>query len=166
MSGHIQTGDRLPAVRLAELDRDEIRARPAQDIFGGKRAVIVGVPGAFTPVCSRLHLPRFIELAPSMLASGFDMIACVAPNDPWTLAVWSRELDPEDRIRFLSDGNREFGRACGLSSTYKEHFLGESFLRFSMIVANCVVERLNVERSPLEVTCSSADACMLAPRAA
>lgn len=33
------------------------------DIFAGKKVVICGVPGAFTPTCTDDHLPSFIALA-------------------------------------------------------------------------------------------------------
>lgn len=42
----------------------------ASEIFSGKKVVICGVPGAFTPTCSDDHLPSFIALADEMKVSG------------------------------------------------------------------------------------------------
>jgi len=155
--GAIGVRGRLPDTRFAELEHGEIRVRPTAEIFGGKRVALVGAPGAFSPICTRIHLPEFIAQAPAMMASGFDLVACVTPNDPWTLAAWAAAIDPMSYLRFLSDGNLEFGRAAGLAAKYDQLFLGHSLLRFSMIVTNCVVEKIGIETSVLSVTCSSVD---------
>jgi len=44
-------------------------------------------------------------------------------------------------------------------------FLGERLHRFSMIVNNGIVEKISVENSILEVSCSSAEAIDLLPMA-
>jgi peroxiredoxin len=101
-----------------------------------------------------------VELGPALLASGFDLVACVSGDDPWTQAAWSKQFDPQHAIRFLSDGNLDFGRTCGLTTMVKDLFLGECMQRFSMIVDNMTVQKLHIEASVLHVTCSSAEACL------
>ena len=78
----IQAGQRLPHAKLATLRGGELHVAFSSEIFAKKRAVIIGIPGAFTPVCSRVHLPKFIEMAPALHASGFSTIACISSNDP------------------------------------------------------------------------------------
>jgi peroxiredoxin len=101
-----------------------------------------------------------VQLVPSLLASGFDFIGCIAANDPWTLAAWAREVDPAGMLRFYSDGNLAFGHAAGLSTRVPEWFLGDCLQRFALTADRGVVEKIAVERSPYEVDCSSADLCM------
>ncbi|RYG87612.1 MAG: hypothetical protein EON58_20610, partial [Alphaproteobacteria bacterium] len=91
---------------------------------------------------------------------------CVAPSDPWSMTKWASEIDPEGRIRFLSDGNLEFARATGLNVSINELFLGEAMMRFSMVVHDGVVDKINIERSVLDVSCSSASKCMPERKAA
>jgi 2-Cys peroxiredoxin 5 len=155
-----QAGQLLPMTDLAYLSDGEIRTRSSREIFAGTRSILIGIPGAFTPVCTQVHLPKFVELAAKIKASGFDMIACVCSNDPWVLAAWAQMIDPERRIRFLSDGNLELGSRCGLVGEEVGLFLGMRLKRFSMTIAHGRIERISVEHSVLSVTCSSAEACM------
>jgi len=159
---HIQPGSRLPRVRLAELVDGEMRVCETSALFKEKRSAIVGIPGVFSPVCSRVHLPQFVTLAPAMLASGFDLVVCIAPDDPWSLSAGARQIDPQGHLRFLSDGNLDFGRACRLTSKQPDLFMGECLDRFSMIVVDGVVEKISVETSILEVTCSAAETLVAA----
>ena len=153
----IRPGVELPETTVAELNGMDLVKRSSRQVFALKRAILIGVPAAFSPICSRIHLPGFVAQASALLASGFDMIACLAANDPWALAAWGKAVDPDGRIRFLSDGNLEFGQMCCLTTAGDEHFLGTRLKRFSMILSNCVVERFAVESDPLEVSCSGAD---------
>lgn len=141
---------------MAELVDDAPVGRSTRKIFAGKRAILVGVPAAFSPICSRVHVRGFVEQARSLRLSGFDMIACVSANDPWVMARWARAVDPDGRLRFLSDGNLEFAQACSLTTTGRDLFIGTRLRRFTLVVRDRVIERVEVESSALEVTCSAA----------
>lgn len=156
LPGRLARGDRLPDTPLAALAGDEIVVTPAWRLFGRGRFVIIGLPGAFTPVCTRVHLPGFVAKAPALLASGFDGVVCIAANDPWTLAEWSRRIDPAANLRFLSDGNLEFGRSAGLATRAPELFLGECLSRFLIVADNGFVEKISVERAVTDVSCTAA----------
>lgn len=148
-------GVKLPLATFGELWNGAIRTVHSADLFYHKRVIVVGIPAAFSPICSQLHLPGFIHNAPRLLASGFDMVACIASNDPWVLARWQKVVDPDGHIRFLSDGNLEFAEACLLTTTGPEFFLGKRLRRFSLIASDGVVERIAVE-SGFEISCTSA----------
>lgn len=162
MDRNILPGDPLPESRFGWLEDGELKTATTRDLFWRKRVIIVGIPGAFTPVCSRNHVPQFVEQAPSLLRSGFDGIAVVASNDPWSLAAWAEELDPKGRLQFLSDGNLTFGRKTRLAAAAPEFFLGECLQRFVLIANDLMVERISVERNMGEVSCTSAEACRIA----
>lgn len=157
MSIQIQTGERLPQVDLAWMDAGHLRRRDVQDLFHDKRVILLGLPGAFTPVCTGTHLNRYIELAPSFHRSGFDLLACVTPENPWAVDAWSRVMDPQGRLQFYSDGNLDFGRATGLTTRLPELFLGTCLQRFVMIIRRGMIEQLNIERVATDVTCSAAE---------
>jgi peroxiredoxin len=161
MRGRIGPGERVPDAPLAWLVGDDIRTTTMIELSRGARVVVVGVPGAFTPICTRIHIPQFVEMTPSLLASGFSKVICLAGNDPWVTQLWADRLDPEGHMVFLSDGNLEFGRRCGLTRNLTDYFGGERLERCTMTVCNGLVERLNVEPTPIEITCTSAESCRL-----
>ncbi len=158
MIASIRQGQRLPPVTFAEMRHGEVTPVRLEPLLAGKRSLLIGVPGAFTPVCSDRHLPQFIEMADRLRKAGFDQLLVIAPSDPFVIAAWSNQVDPGRKLRFLSDGNLEFTRKTGLTSHEGALFLGERSRRYTMIVQDAVVERLNVETSVLNVTCSRAAA--------
>lgn len=147
-------GAALPRCDFGELVGDTIEHIRSEDIFTGMRAIVLGVPGAFTPVCTTRHLPEYIANADALRALGYDRLVCVVPNDPWTVHRWAGELDPGGCIRFLSDGNLAFVRALGLSTHVEAVFLGECSKRYLMTVADGVIERLKVEREVTDLSCT------------
>lgn len=124
--------------------------------------MLIGVPGAFTPVCTDEHLPDLIANAPALKAAGFAKIVCIAPNDPYALAAWQAQVDPDGVLTLLSDGNLDFSRACGLTVREPGLFLGERTARFLMVTEDAVVTKLNVERSILNVAVSRSREVLLA----
>ncbi len=67
MSSHarIETGQRIPEAVL-QVVRDGVEKIDTHSIFAGRKVVMFGVPGAFTPSCSERHQPgdiaRFDEV--------------------------------------------------------------------------------------------------------
>ena len=157
-----RAGQRVPPVSLAELVDGEVTRVPLERLLAGRRAIIIGVPGAFTPVCSQRHVPEFVRKADILKASGFDMILCVSANDPWTLAAWSQQVDPQGKLRFLSDGNLTFGRQTGLIDSHPELFLGERLRRFVLTVKDAVIEHIGVEPGLMTMDCSRPQHVVLA----
>lgn len=158
MLSALKIGQRLPPATLGEYRGDVLTPVRMEPLLAGKRTIIVGVPGAFTPTCSEKHLPPFIENADTLRRSGVDQLLVISPSDPFAMAAWSREVDPGQKLRFLSDGNLEFTRKAGLVSHEPEFFLGERSRRYTMVVQDAVVERLHIETSVVNVTCSRAAA--------
>jgi len=99
------------------------------ELIAGRRAVIAGVPGAFTPVCTCRHIPDILENAARLRGAGYDLIACVAPNSPWAVAAWAGEVDPAGVMTFLSDGNLTLARALGVTVSVPDLMLGETSAR-------------------------------------
>ena len=87
--------------------------------------------------------------------------ACIAPNDPWVLDRWARDVDPQRKVRFLSDGNLEFTRRLGLAARHEDQHMGDRSHRYSMIVRDAVIEKLAVETSILDYACARSDALVL-----
>ena len=154
---HIWTGRRIPDIKLGYLENGDIRAVSANDIFANSRSVAIGVPGAFTPVCTKRHIPDFIKNADKLRTSGFSQLLCIAPNDPFVLEHWAGAVDPEKRLRFLSDGNLDFARTLGLLKESREYFLGYRTQRYLIVVQNCTIVRLRIEPDIFNYACTTAD---------
>lgn len=112
----------------------------------GKKIVIFGVPGAFTPTCSAQHLPGYVDHHAAFKSKGVDEIWCVSVNDAFTMAAWGRERQAQGKIRMLADGTAAYIRQLGLEQDMTEKGLGIRSLRFAMIVDNGILTHLAVEQ--------------------
>lgn len=151
----IQTGDRLPEVKLTIAAADGPKPTTTSEFFKDKRVALFAVPGAFTPTCSARHLPSYVDKANELKGQGVDEIACISVNDPFVMAAWGQRDGSAD-ITMLSDGNGEFADATGLGMDASKFGMGKRSQRYSMIVNDGIVEQLNVE-APGEYRASSAE---------
>lgn len=113
----IQVGYKIPSVTLMEGSPNYEKPKEVNlaDLIKGKKVAIFAVPGAFTPGCSKSHLPSFITAQDELKAKGIDMTICIATNDAYVMEAWGRTSGGADAgIRFLSDGNGELTKAMGL----------------------------------------------------
>jgi peroxiredoxin len=110
----------------------------------GKRLVIFGLPGAYTPTCSARHVPGYLAHYEDLRAKGVDEIWCVSVNDGYVMAEWGRAQNALGKLRFLGDGNAEFARKLGLEVEIPG--MGVRFRRFSMFVEDGAVKRINIEQ--------------------
>ncbi len=153
--GEARAGQRLPNIKLAEIVGMDLKTVETDALLAGRRAILIGIPGAFTPTCSERHVPQFVMAADSLRAAGYDLIACIMPNDPWVTQKFAQSIDPQRKLRFLSDGNLDFIKATGLTSHEDEFFMGARSARYVMTVNNAVVERLNVEPTIISMSCTN-----------
>jgi peroxiredoxin len=158
----INVGDRIPSVTLKQLTSEGVKEFTTDDIFRGKRIVLIAVPGAFTPACSQRHLPGYVDKAADIKAKGIDEIACVAVNDAFVMGAWGRDQKTEGKVRMLADGSGDFTRALGLELDLSKGGLGVRSKRYSMLVDDGVVKSLNVEQQPGQVDISGAEAMLKA----
>jgi peroxiredoxin len=141
----IKPGDRLPNVEFTVTTADGPQKFSTDVIFAGRKVVLFGVPGAFTPTCNMNHLPGFVLAYDDIKALGVDTIACTAVNDIFVMKAWGKATESEGKIMMLADGNGEFARAVGLALDLTVAGMGHRSQRYSMIVQDGVVKTLNVE---------------------
>ena len=135
----VKAGDKIPSVVLQEglLDFGGKNDIDISELIAGKKVVIFGVPGAFTPGCSKSHLPSFITAKDELKEKGVDMVICIATNDLFVMEAWgSTSGGTEAGILFLSDGNGELTEALGLTM---ETPMMPRTKRFSLIAEDGVV---------------------------
>ena len=115
------------------------------DLFSGKKVAVFAVPGAFTPTCSAKHLPGFVSQADAIKGKGVDIIACVAVNDVFVMDAWGKSQNVGEKVMMLADGSAQFAKALDLELDLVERGLGVRSRRYSMIVDDGTVTRLNLE---------------------
>jgi peroxiredoxin len=140
----IKIGDKIPSVTMRQVTETGAQEVKTDDFFRGKRVALFAVPGAFTSTCSAKHLPSYVNNAEALRQKGIDAIACTAVNDPAVMRAWSQHQNA-DAVTMLSDGNGEFARALGLEADMSKHGMGNRSRRYSMLVEDGVVKKLNVE---------------------
>jgi peroxiredoxin len=153
----IQSGDPIPNATFTVMAPDGPQLRTTDQIFKGRKVVLFGVAGAFTPVCDKHHLPGFLDNLDQFKAQGVDEIAVTGVNDVFVMDAWAKSAGADGKITFLADGNGDFARAVGLSLDLNARGLGIRSQRYAMIVDNGVVRKINVEAAPGKVETSSAE---------
>jgi peroxiredoxin len=113
-------------------------------LFDSRKAVLFGVPGAFTPTCSARHLPSFIEQFPEFRHRGIEVF-CMAVNDPFVMKAWGESQQVPEGLQMLSDGNGEFTRALGLEMDASSSGMGTRSRRFALYVEDGVVRETFIE---------------------
>jgi peroxiredoxin len=156
----IQVGDRLPQTKFRVMTPEGPAWKSSDEIFKGKKVVLFAVPGAFTNTCHNMHLPGFLQNLDAIKAKGVDTIAVTAVNDMFVMEAWKRATGADGKIEFLADGNGEFAKAIDLTFDGSVAGLGHRSKRYSMLVEDGVIKRLNIEEAPGKVELSGADALL------
>lgn len=148
----IKVGDRLPAGTLSEFIEVEgngcsVGPNPfkVEDLTRGRKVVIFGLPGAFTPTCSAQHVPSYLANYDALKAKGVDEIICMSVNDPFVMGAWAREQKSSGKVRMMGDGSANYTKALGLEFDLTARGMGVRCQRFSMLVDDGVVKVLNIE---------------------
>jgi len=141
-----KVGDRIPDVDVRVLNADGApEVVKTGDVLGSGKVVLFAVPGAFTPGCSKVHLPGYVANADDLTAKGVTTIACVAVNDAWTMGAWAESQGAGDKILMLADGNGEFTEAMDLVMDGTGIGLGKRSRRYAAVIEDGVITSLDVE---------------------
>jgi len=148
----IKVGDRLPAGTLQEffeVEKDGCAIGPnpvkIEDLTKGRKVVLFGLPGAFTPTCSAKHVPSYVANYDKLKSKGVDTIACMSVNDAFVMGAWAKDQKSDDSIRMLADGFADYTKFLGLEFDLTGRGMGLRCQRFSMLVDDGVVKKLNIE---------------------
>ena len=162
----IKVGDRIPDATLTEMidsERAGCTIGPNQftvaDLVKGKRIVIFGLPGAFTPTCSAKHVPSYVTNIDKLRAKGVDEVWCVSINDAFVMGAWGRDQKSDGKVRMMADGSADLTKKLGLEMDLTARGMGVRSQRYAMFVDDGVVKRLNVE-APGKFEVSSAEAML------
>jgi peroxiredoxin len=161
----IQVGDRVPDATLHESvefgEACPLSPVPVQvsEALRGKKVVVFGLPGAYTPTCSAKHVPGFVAQRAALAAKGVDEVWCVSVNDGFVMAAWGKDTGGLGAVRFLGDGSADFTKKLGLELDLTGAGMGVRMKRFAMVVDDGVVKHIAVE-APMKFEVSSAEAIL------
>lgn len=151
----LQVGDKVPSVDLNE-DTPGTKVNIAE-LSKGKRVLVFGVPGAFTPGCSKTHLPGYVQRADEIKGKNISEIVCVSVNDPFVMAAWGEAHKASGKVRLLADTTGAFTKAADLELDLAAVLGTVRSKRYAMLVDDGVVKAIEVEPDNTGLTCSIAD---------
>ena len=152
----IKVGDNLPEAKFRVMTAEGPAWKTTGDIFSGKKVALFSVPGAFTGTCHKMHVPSIVQSFDALKAKGIDTVAVIAVNDVFVMDAW-KKASAAEKVDFLADGNGEFAKAIELTFDGSGNGLGTRSRRYSMLVENGVVKKLNIEEAPGKVEVSGGD---------
>ncbi len=155
----IQAGEKMPAGVFGVMTEAGPGAISTDELFAGKKVVLVSIPGAFTPTCSAAHLPGFVANADDFLSKGVDTIAFMAVNDVHVMNAWGKDQGVGDKISMLADGNGEYVAALDLVLDGTPFGMGHRGQRFAIIVDDGTASHVAVE-APGKFAVSSAESVL------
>ena len=144
----IKVGDRIPSATLREKTSEGVKPVTTDELFKGKKVALFAVPGAFTPTCSNLHMPSFLNNLDGFKKKGIDTVAVVAVNDAFVMKKWAEATGGDGKIDFLADGSADFAKGVDMVLDASANGLGLRSKRYSMLVEDGVVKKLNIEEAP------------------
>lgn len=144
----IKVGDKLPDAKFRVMTTEGPKPVSTDDVFKGKKVALFAVPGAFTPTCNNLHIPSFLNNLDAIKAKGVHTVAVTGVNDVFVMEAWKKSTNAGGKIEFLADGNGDFAKAIGMDFDGSGNGLGTRSKRYSMLVDDGVVKKLNIEEAP------------------
>ena len=146
----IKVGDKLPEATFKVMGADGApKDATTAELFGGKKVAVFAVPGAFTPTCTKQHLPGFVASEMELKNKGLSAIYCTAVNDIFVMSEWGKAVGADGKVVMLADGSADFAKKAGLEMDLTARGMGVRSRRYSMVVDNGVVTVLNVEEQPV-----------------
>lgn len=147
----IQTGDKIPNINLTVMGNEGPENINTHELCMGKKVILFAVPGAFTPGCSKTHLPGFVVNADKLKAAGIDAIICTSVNDAFVMDAWGKSQNAE-AIVMAGDGNGELAKALGLDKDASAWGMGVRSQRYAMIIDDGQIAYLGIDSKGIEAS--------------
>ena len=142
---HIKENDQIPNVDVFVMENGEPVKKNTQTLLNDKKVVIFGLPGAYTSVCSAKHLPGYVNMFEQYKEKGIDHIICISVNDPFVMSAWGKEHNVEDKILMIGDPFLNFTKGIGADVDKSARGLGVRSNRYTMLVDNLKIVKLQEE---------------------
>ena len=142
----IKENDKIPNSEIFVLENGEPIKKNIEELLKSKKAIIFGLPGAYTSVCSAKHLPGYINMHQDYKDKGIDFIICISVNDPFVMNAWGKENNVGDKIVMIGDPFLNFIKAIGAEVDKSGRGMGIRSNRYTMLVEDMKLIKLKEEK--------------------
>ena len=149
----IKEGDKLPDAKVFVIDTNkeyEHKEISASEILNKGKIILFGLPGAFTPGCSKKHLPSFIESTEKLKEKNITKVFSISINDPFVMEAWGRNYNLKDELTLLADVKGDFTKSIGAEFIWRDWGLRSK--RYTMLLESGVIKKLVEEEGKCELT--------------
>ncbi|REK50239.1 MAG: peroxiredoxin [Proteobacteria bacterium] len=141
----LKENENLPSEEIFVLEGGEPIKKSIEEYTKGKKVIIFGLPGAYTSVCSAKHLPGYVKNIDAFKSKGIDHVICMSVNDPFVMSAWGKEHNVGDKIVMAGDPFLTFTKSIGADVDKSARGLGIRSNRYTMLVENGKVTKLQEE---------------------
>jgi len=152
----IKEGDKLPDAKVFVLEKDP-KEVSIKEIIGNDKAILFGLPGAFTPTCSAKHLPGFVSASDQLKEKNIKKIICISINDPFVMDAWGKAHNVQNKVIMLGDSKGEFTKNIGAEKNLSHRGLGIRSSRYTMLIENGKIIKISEEEVPGKCEITSAE---------
>jgi len=154
----VKEGEKIPSTDFFHIDSNgEVKKVKSTELLKKQKAIVIGVPGAFTKVCSAKHLPGYVNNIDNAKKKGITKIMCVSVNDPNVMKAWGENQNVGDKIFMAADPYGEFTKSIGAEIDRTEKGLGLRSSRYTMLVEDNVIKIIKVEVDTASCDISAAE---------
>ena len=153
----VKEEDTIPNSEIFILEDGEPIKKNIEEFLKNKKVIILGLPGAYTSVCSAKHLPGYIKMYQEYKDKGIDQIICIAANDPFVMNAWGKENNVGDKIIMIGDPFLNFIKAIGAEVDKSVRGMGVRSNRYTMLVEDMKVVKLKEEKETGSCEISAAE---------
>ena len=153
----LKENDKIPNSEVFILENGEPIKKNIEELFKNKKAIIFGLPGAYTSICSTKHLPGYVNLYQQFKDKGIDHIVCMSVNDPFVMNAWGKENNVDNKIVMIGDPFLNFTKAIGAEVDKSGRGLGVRSNRYTMFIDNMKVIKLQEEKDTGSCEISAAE---------
>ena len=154
----IKVGDKIISEPLMIPSKEKgVDSLNLEEFSKGKKIVVFAVPAAFSPTCSKSHLPGYIKSYELLREKGIDAIICISVNDIFVMKAWARDQNSNEKVILAADGSAKFTKGVGMDIDLDTFGQGIRSKRYSMLIEDSVVKRINIEGKPGQAEDSGAE---------
>ena len=153
----LKENDIIPNTEVFVLEGGEPIKKNITELLKDKKVVLFGLPGAYTSVCSAKHLPGYVNSHDKYKAKGIDRIICLSANDPFVMDAWGKSHNVGDKIIMVGDPFLNFTKSIGADVDKSARGLGIRSNRYTILIDNLKIIKLQEERDTGSCEISSAE---------
>jgi peroxiredoxin len=153
----LKENDTIPNSEIFILEDGNPVKKNIIELLKDKKVVLFGLPGAYTSVCSAKHLPGYVNSHDKYKAKGVDCIICVSVNDPFVMNAWGESHNVGDKIIMIGDPFLNFTKSIGADVDKSSRGLGLRSNRYTMLINNLKIVRLQEEKDAGSCEISAAE---------